>query len=109
MNERENRLFVIQQLIIEGYSKYELTKMLTNGELFDKKFPATTAHDLIRDARQLCKIEPEESEILQARLLAIYKGSMKKEDYGSAIKAVKELKDFGTTTDKEVTIKFVKE
>lgn len=110
MSEREQRLYVIYELIIEGYSRAELVKMMQNGELFDEAIPQSTAYKLIADARELCKIEPEESDILYSRLLAIYKGCMAKTDYGNAIKAVKELKEFSNTDNSgEVTIKFIKE
>lgn len=110
MNERERRLYVLHQLIIEGYSKTELARMLRENELDWGEIPESTIYKLIDDARKLCKIEEEDNNILYERLLGIYKGCMKKQDYGNAIKAIKELKEFGTSnTDKEYTIKLIKE
>lgn len=111
MNDKESRLYCLYQLIIEGYSKTELVRKMQSGELFDEKIPRTTAYRLFDEARDMCKIDPEESDVLYSRLLAIYRGSMGKEDYSNAIKAVKELKEFAGNAAKkdEVTIKFVKE
>ena len=69
----------------------------------------STIYSLISDARKLCKIDTEESDLLYERLLSIYKGSMKKGDYGNALKAYKELREFSNTENNDIVIKLIKE
>lgn len=110
MNEREEKLYILHNLIIEGYSKTELARMLRNNELDWGQIPESTIYKLIDDARKLCKIESEDTGVLYERLLSIYKGCMKKQDYGNALKAIKELKEYTVTdNNQEITVKLIKE
>ena len=109
MNEREQRISILHQLIIEGYSRNELYRMIKNDEFNWGIQGDSTIYSLISDARKLCKIDTEESDLLYERLLSIYKGSMKKGDYGNALKAYKELKEFSNTENNDIVIKLIKE
>lgn len=109
MNEREQRISILHQLIIEGYSRNELYRMIKNDEFNWGIQADSTIYSLISDARKLCKIDTEESDLLYERLLSIYKGSMKKGDYGNALKAYKELREFSNTENNDIVIKLIKE
>ena len=105
MNEREQRISILHQLIIEGYSRNELYRMIKNDEFNWGIQADSTIYSLISDARKLCKIDTEESDLLYERLLSIYKGSMKKGDYGNALKAYKELREFSNTENNDIEAK----
>lgn len=108
--ERIQELLIVQQLILEGYNKKEIVQLIMQGDLLEKKYCEAAALKIVKDAKDSCIINKEESETIPARFLYVYKKCMKKEDYGNAIKALKELKEFGNTDNtNEVTIKFVKE
>ena len=109
MNEREQRISILHQLIIEGYSRNELYRMIKNDEFNWGIQADSTIYSLISDARKLCKIDTEENDLLYERLLSIYKGSMKKGDYGNALKAYKELREFSNTEKNDIVIKLIKE
>lgn len=109
MNEREQKLYILHQLIVEGYSKTELARMLRENELDWGEIPESTIYKLIGDARKLCVIEEEDNNLLYERLLSIYKGSMKKGDYSNALKAWKEFREFSKTGDSEIIIKLIKD
>lgn len=107
--ERVQELQILQQLILEGYTRKELIPLIMQGEILDRKYSESEAKILAKAAKELCTISKEESEAIPARLLFVYKKCIKKEDYGNAIKALKELKEFDSTDNtNEVTIKFVK-
>lgn len=106
MNER---VYTLKDMIIEGYSKTELARLMINGELFNEQIPSSTAYKWISDAKDLIKQDNDESDILYSRFLAVYKGCMDKKDYNNAIKALKELKEFNNTDQSDITIKFIKD
>lgn len=112
MNDREEIVYILHTLIVEGYSKGELTRMIKSDYFSwgSTKWPTSKIDGLINEARRLCTIEEEDNTILYERLLSIYRGSMKKEDYSNALKAVKELKEFSKgNNNQEITVKLIKE
>lgn len=112
-DDKEQYKYVLCQLIIQGYTRAEITRLLKSNH-FDwgsNEWSDRQIKDLLLEAKGLAKVEPEESDILYARILNLYKKTLKDEKYETALKALKELKDFLPETEgggDEVTITFIK-
>lgn len=97
-NELINR---VSSLFLNGFNKEQIKFKLRNKEIANISIPDKQIDTIInKSLKQL-------GDINKARLDYIYKLCIDKRDYQTALKAWKEINDYGTE-DKQIQVKFVK-
>lgn len=97
----------IGKLLLDGYTEQQIVQTLLRGEITSQTVSEDLARKWIQKViEQLDVGDP--SKLYKARMQDLYKRTLEKKDYKTALTILKEMQSTDATDDSIVTIEFVK-